>query len=468
VAALVVVAALVAGLVAPLAAQTEGEPPPGDTTSTTAPTDTTAPTETTTPTDPTDTTVPTDPTEPTDPAVPVDPELGPPPPPPEIPEGGIREAPVDPNAPPPRDPTPRIRLLLARLEVLDQQARLAQVREASAVTTAQFQASAAVTLPVVQGEADAAWARVGEGEQRVAEAEQALDTAERLLRGAAVTSFMYATGGAPSTGPDFGELEHRRGEVLSQTVLDHRQTLITDAEERLDVATAEVAVLRKVAEAADLRVATVARAIAEMEVELANRQRELEDAVRNAGPRTFDPSAPEAGWQLEIMGTSAFSKEELQAWYAAKGQGGQTSEPVLDVVGYYHEEGELEGVRGDVALAQAVLETGWFRNDDTRRFNNYAGIGHCDSCATGFQFASPRMGVRGQLQHLKTYVFRDPVFANPFVDRRLQGPAGCCQTWNQLTGVYATNPAYGALLLSIYEQMLDWLLAYRTTNPPPG
>lgn len=482
-AALVVVVALVSGAVAPLAAQTEGQPGGGGTSTTTSPT--TAPTDPTVPTDPTAPpptapTPPTDPTGPTDPSAPVEPALGPPPPPPEVPEGGIRSAPADPNAPPPvlRDPTPRIRVLLARLDVLEQQVRLAQVRLATVAAATDVQASAAmasasatITLPRVQADAEAAWGMVGAAEGRVAEAEDALDTAERLLRGAAVNSFMYATGGETETGPEVGELEHRRGEVLSQTVLDHRQGMIVDAGERLQVATTEVEVLRKVAGAADLRVRAVERAIAMIEAELQVRQRELDQrerelaaSVRGGAPRTFDPAAAEGGWQLEIMGESAFTKAELQAWYAERGQGGQTSEPVLDVVGYYLEEGGLEGVRGDVALAQAVLETGWFRNDDTRRFNNYAGIGHCDSCPTGFQFPSARIGVRAQVQHLKTYVMRDPVFANPLVDRRLYGPAACCQTWRSLTGVWATNPSYGALLLSIYEQMLDWLVAYRTAG----
>jgi hypothetical protein len=479
-AALVVVLALVTGVVAPLAAQTGGEPGTGDTSTTTSttttPTAPTVPTEPTVPTPP----EPTPPTGTTDPSASVDPALGPPPPPPEIPDGGIRSAPVDPNLPPPvlRDPTPRIRVLLARLDVLEQEVRLAQVRLASASAATDVQASAAmasasvaVTLPDVQADAAAAWGMVAEAEGRVAEAEDALATAERLLRGAAVNSFMYATGGEAGTAPEVGELEHRRGEVLSQTVLDHRQGLVADAGERLVVATTEVEVLREVAGAADLRVRAVERAIAMIEAELEVRQRELEvrereleASVRGGGPRTFDPEVAAGGWQLEIMGESAFTKEELQAWYAERGQGGQTSEPVLDVVGYYVEEGRLEGVRADVALAQAVLETGWFRNDDTRRFNNYAGIGHCDSCPTGFQFPSARIGVRAQLQHLKTYVMRDPVFANPLVDRRLYGPAACCQTWSSLTGVWATNPSYGALLLSIYEQMLDWLVAHRTVR----
>jgi hypothetical protein len=74
----------------------------------------------------------------------------------------------------------------------------------------------------------------------------------------------------------------------------------------------------------------------------------------------------------------------------------------------YITEGNNAGVRGDVAFAQSILETGGFNfpgggqvliND-----NNFAGIGACDSCKHGFSFPTAEIGVRAQMQALRIYV----------------------------------------------------------------
>jgi Mannosyl-glycoprotein endo-beta-N-acetylglucosaminidase len=141
--------------------------------------------------------------------------------------------------------------------------------------------------------------------------------------------------------------------------------------------------------------------------------------------------------------------------------------PAADLARFFVEEGAVEGIRGDVAFAQAILETGSFTNDDTVNYNNYAGIGHCDSCPSGWNFATPQDGVRAQIQLLKSYVYEKPEYQNELVDRRLHGPAGCCQTWNELSGVWASGGGYGALIMGIYEDMLEWLYQQRTGTPPP-
>lgn len=77
------------------------------------------------------------------------------------------------------------------------------------------------------------------------------------------------------------------------------------------------------------------------------------------------------------------------------------------------EEGRAEGVRGDVAWAQALLETGYFKYGRivTPDMNNYSGIGALYEDRPGFaaRFDSPRMGVRAQIQHLKAYATTGPL-----------------------------------------------------------
>ena len=66
-------------------------------------------------------------------------------------------------------------------------------------------------------------------------------------------------------------------------------------------------------------------------------------------------------------------------------------------------------MRGDVAFAQSILETGGFANPGSAATdNNFAGIGWCDSCKHGFNFPDAQTGVRAQLQLLRIYV--DPTF----------------------------------------------------------
>ena len=65
----------------------------------------------------------------------------------------------------------------------------------------------------------------------------------------------------------------------------------------------------------------------------------------------------------------------------------------------YVTEGNRYNVRGDIAFAQSIVETAWFYYPDYGQVrptdNNFAGIGACDSCGTGFGFASALNGVRG-------------------------------------------------------------------------
>ena len=71
------------------------------------------------------------------------------------------------------------------------------------------------------------------------------------------------------------------------------------------------------------------------------------------------------------------------------------------------DEGNRYLVRGDIAFAQSIVETGWFNFPDygivKPQNNNFAGIGACDSCGNGFQFGSALSGVRAQIQLLRNY-----------------------------------------------------------------
>lgn len=183
------------------------------------------------------------------------------------------------------------------------------------------------------------------------------------------------------------------------------------------------------------------------------------------------PDVPKTGG-LSIMGAAALNADELTAWFAAQGYNDLTSTTITKLANWYLTDGAKEGVRGDVAFAQAVLETGGFSSPDAVGFDNYAGIGHCDTCGQGWGFSSPEAGVLGQLQLLRIFAGGGvapkpaPAPVLPTLTPSHQGRHGCCPTWESLTGVWASDPNYGIQILTMYEQMLD--LATTNQPRPPG
>jgi hypothetical protein len=172
-----------------------------------------------------------------------------------------------------------------------------------------------------------------------------------------------------------------------------------------------------------------------------------------------------------ILGPAALTPAEITAWFEASGAAVATSATIKELAGWYITEGRAEGVRGDIAFAQAVVETGDFDSEDAVALNNYAGVGHCDSCGAGLRFSSPLAGVRSQIQLLRTYADATLTSADlpsppplPSLAPQLQGVRGCCRTWNALTGVWATDPNYGTTVLAIYTEMLS----FAVSNPAAG
>jgi Mannosyl-glycoprotein endo-beta-N-acetylglucosaminidase len=187
---------------------------------------------------------------------------------------------------------------------------------------------------------------------------------------------------------------------------------------------------------------------------------------------------PVADLSPTVLGAPTLTADEIAGWYQTKGiVGWAGGVDVRTMAGFYLSEGLAEGVRGDIAFAQAMVETGAFTSPLTRH-NNFAGIGACDSCATGYDFESPQLGVRAQMQLLHAYADRSLSIvglANPAVgaDPDHLSVRGCCPTWNKLTGTWATDPNYGPKIMTVYVSMLQYAAAQRTAAlaapaPPPA
>ncbi len=175
-------------------------------------------------------------------------------------------------------------------------------------------------------------------------------------------------------------------------------------------------------------------------------------------------SSPSGGVGTEpIRGTSLLTGEQMAGWYASQGYQNTTGQPIAQIAQDYLTAGAALGVRGDVAFAQSILETGGFST--TSGANNFAGIGACDTCTRGYSFSTAAIGVKAQIELLRAYSDRSftsaqavqPV-AYPYLDTL--SVRGCCTTWTALDGVWATGGGYGEHILAIYVEMLTWAVAH--------
>ncbi len=126
----------------------------------------------------------------------------------------------------------------------------------------------------------------------------------------------------------------------------------------------------------------------------------------------------------------------------------------------FYDVGRRYGIRGDIALCQAIIETGWFRFDNGTAVgadaHNYCGLGVMSRGSKGCSFSSIEEGVTAMLQHLYAYAGMDPLPMGEIVlDPRFKYVTrGCAPTWERLSGRWAMNPNYGANIMRIYQEML--------------
>ena len=185
-----------------------------------------------------------------------------------------------------------------------------------------------------------------------------------------------------------------------------------------------------------------------------------------AGVVACAPMKPGAPGSVPVMGTSDLTAEQVAGYFWAHQPPGAPclTVSVEDLSAYFVFHGNVENVRGDIAFAQAIVETGWFRYGGQVQCwqNNFAGLGATDGGAGGASFPDAETGVRAQIQHLRAYAdpsatsCTQPPLHTPCVDPRfnLVSPKGKAPTWNQMgNGNWATDPSYGAKVINLYNQM---------------
>lgn len=124
-----------------------------------------------------------------------------------------------------------------------------------------------------------------------------------------------------------------------------------------------------------------------------------------------------------------------------------TNISIIDFCQLYLDVCEQEGVRGDLAFAQACKETGnfSFNGDVSYKQNNFCGLGATGNGVHGCEFNTISEGILAHAQHLKTYATMDDL-KMPCVDPRrtawfLIAKGGSAKSIEDLAGTWAV-PGY--------------------------
>jgi peptidoglycan hydrolase CwlO-like protein len=213
--------------------------------------------------------------------------------------------------------------------------------------------------------------------------------------------------------------------------------------------------------------------LAQVEAQLSAEQAELSRRVATANAaleRARALGALRARGE-PVQGPTVLTAAQMAGWWHTRGYSFRVAGTTIEELAQlFVEEGQAEGVRGDLAFAQSIIETGGFSASPSY---NFAGLGWCDSCSTGRKFPTPRDGIRAQIQHLKNYADASSRASglahppSPYWYGSDPGVAirnfdtffakGWAPTWSDMgRGNWATDRAYSGKVLGVYAAMVAY------------
>lgn len=185
--------------------------------------------------------------------------------------------------------------------------------------------------------------------------------------------------------------------------------------------------------------------------------REIRDTIPVTVPKECDVKPKPVCDNMSILGDPVASVQQMYEFVLTR-----NSEFPREIAEAFYEVGRRYGVRGDVALCQSIIETGWFMFSGgtavTPDQHNYCGLGVTKLGLKGHSFQSVAEGVTAQIQHLYAYATKAPLPKGEcMVDPRFKlVQRGVAPTWNGLNGRWAANKRYAASIMNIYRQMLEF------------
>ncbi len=164
---------------------------------------------------------------------------------------------------------------------------------------------------------------------------------------------------------------------------------------------------------------------------------------------------------VPIMGEAVATQAQMVNYINKRNPNPKINCSVENLVHIYYVEAEREGIRPDIAICQAIKETGvWaYGGDVIPEQNNYCGLGTTGGGVKGEFFATPQLGARAHIQHLLSYTSKRPP-RTEIVDPRYElikkfRPQifGKLTKWTDLNGVWAVpGNHYGEDILNLWVQ----------------
>lgn len=181
-------------------------------------------------------------------------------------------------------------------------------------------------------------------------------------------------------------------------------------------------------------------------------------------------TSAETDGYIRIMGTAAATAAQMESYL--KKANPSVAQSVIAMIPLYLSEGKAEGVRGDIAFAQSCLETGNFGFSGsavTLDQNNFCGMGVTSNGMKGNSFATPQLGIRAQIQHLKAYA-STAALVNACIDPRFSYVTRGAAPYVEWLGSkenpkgvgWATGAGYGTKILAILKKIVG------TSTPAAG
>lgn len=175
----------------------------------------------------------------------------------------------------------------------------------------------------------------------------------------------------------------------------------------------------------------------------------------------------------KIMGSAVATADQIAAYMIKVNP--NTASFAAEMAQTFIEEGIAEGVRGDIAAAQTMLETGnlGFKGSAvTLDQNNFCGMGVTANGMKGNSFVTMREGIRAQIQHLKAYG-STAALNNECVDPRFKYVTRGSAVYVEWLGIqenpngkgWAAGAEYGQKILKILSGIIGQQAAGQPEEP---
>ena len=164
---------------------------------------------------------------------------------------------------------------------------------------------------------------------------------------------------------------------------------------------------------------------------------------------------------VPIFGEPVATQDQMVNFINKRNKNPKLNCTVKQLVHIYYVEAGREGIRPDIALCQAIKETGtWgYGGDVVPEQNNFCGLGTTGGGVKGAYFDTPQLGARAHIQHLLAYASKrlprvevvDPRY--DLIKKFRPQIFGKLTNWTQLNGVWAVpGNHYGEDILQLWMQ----------------